>query len=406
MSASASANAAAALALRPARRVLYLQNTADLYGASRALLNLLGALDRDRFAPLVVLPSGGPLVGHLRALDIDPIIAPHLRVLWASVVRSWRVLPFGLGLLPSALALSRLARQQNVALVHSNTWTILSGALGAQLAGLPHVWHIREILRSMGGLKPALLAYTVRSARRLICISAAVAAQFAGRARPDRLRIIYDGLPLSARTDPAAAVALRQRYGLGANTHLVGLIGRLHPQKGQADLLRAYAQLAPHLRATTCLVIAGDPLPGSEVLADELAALAHELGIAEQVRFLGFLADVRPMLDALDILVLPATRPEGLGGVLLEAMAARVPIIATRAGGPVELIDDGVNGLLVPPQRPDELARALERLLDDPQQRRSMATAGRQLVERRFDAAGMAAQVMQLYEEILLKRET
>jgi len=395
MAASASANSA--------DRILYIQNTADLYGASRALLNLLGALDRDRFAPLVVLPGAGPLVAHLRALDIDPIIAPHLRVLWASVLRSWRVLPFGLGLLPSALALSRLARRHSVALVHSNTWTILSGALGAQLAGLPHVWHIREILRAMGGLKPALLAYTVRSAKRLICISAAVAAQFAGRARPDSLRIIYDGLPLdAARADPSAAAALRQRYGIGADTRLVGVIGRLHPQKGQADLLRACAQLDPRLRATTCLMIAGDPLPGAEALASELAALAHELGIADRVRFLGFLADVRPLLDALDILVLPATRPEGLGGVLLEAMAARVPVIATRAGGPVELIDDGVNGILVPPQRPDELARALERLLDDPNLRRSMATAGRQLVERRFDAAGMAAQVMQVYDEILL----
>jgi glycosyltransferase involved in cell wall biosynthesis len=403
MPASAPANAAAAsLARTSARRILYVQNTADLYGASRALLNLLGALDRDRFAPLVMLPSAGPLVAHLRALDIDPIIAPHLRVLWASTIRSWRVLPFGLGLLPSALALSRLARRHSVALIHSNTWTILSGALGAQLAGLPHIWHIREILRAMGGLKPALLAYTVRSARRLICISAAVAAQFAGRTPPDRLRIIYDGLPLdSAPADPTAAAALRQRHGIGADAHLIGVVGRLHPQKGQADLLRACAQLDPHLRARTCLLIAGDPLPGSEALASELAALAHALGIAERVRFLGFLNDVRPLLDALDILVLPATRPEGLGGVLLEAMAARVPIIGTRAGGPAELIDDGVNGLLVSPQRPDELARALELLINNPPLRRSMAAAGRRLVERRFDAAAMAAQVMQLYEDIL-----
>src|SRR5919206_4919331 len=137
-----------------ARHILYVQNAADLYGASRALLHLLGALDRDHFTPFVALPGDGPLAGHLRALGVEPIIAPHLRVLWSHLVRSWRVVPFGLGLLPSALAMRRLIARHGIELIHSNTWTILSGALGARLAGIPHVWHIREILRDMGGFKP------------------------------------------------------------------------------------------------------------------------------------------------------------------------------------------------------------------------------------------------------------
>src|SRR5689334_23059137 len=87
------------------RRVLYVQHTADLYGANRALLHLISAIDRQHYVPLAVLPMGGPIERELQALGVEPIIAPHIRVLWGYVARSWRMLPFGLSLLPAALAM-------------------------------------------------------------------------------------------------------------------------------------------------------------------------------------------------------------------------------------------------------------------------------------------------------------
>ena len=99
--------------------------------------------------------------------------------------------------------------------------------------------------------------------------------------------------------------------------------------------------------------------------------------------------------------MLPATRAEGLGGVLLEAMAARVPVLSTRAGGTAEVVDDEETGLLVPPQQPAALARALARLLGDPQLRRRLGAAGRRAVEQRFGADSMARQVERIYAELL-----
>src|SRR5829696_8797498 len=177
-------------------RILYVQLAPDLYGASRALLHLLAALDRTRYLPLVALPGPGPLVDQLRKLDIDPIITPHIRVLMGQVARSWRALPFGLSLIPAALGMQRVIQRSAADLVHSNTWTTLSGALGARLAGVPHVWHIREILPDFGGLKPALVRLSLRGAARLVCISDAVAAQFAGHAGAERVQVVYDGLAL------------------------------------------------------------------------------------------------------------------------------------------------------------------------------------------------------------------
>jgi glycosyltransferase involved in cell wall biosynthesis len=413
----------------PARphRVLYVQHAADMYGASRALLHLIGALDRERYTPLVTLPADGPLVDALRELGVETIFAPYLQTLWGHVVRSWRVVPFGLRMLPAALAARSLIRRYGIDLVHSNLWTVLTGAAGARLAGVPHVWHVREILPRMGGLKPALVELTLRSSRRVVCISQAVADQFAGHPGAWRVRVVYDGLPLGQGSGVRGqGLGVRGRetanrdWGTGERQHgnadwgptrpptpgevVVGVVGRLHPQKGQAELLRAYAALAPDLRAGCRLLFAGSTSPGHEAYAGRLAALARELGIAERVEFLGFVERARELAATFDILALPATRPEGLGGVLLEAMAAGVPVVATRTGGIVEVVEHGSTGLLVPPDDLDALSDALAQLIRDTARRRAMGAAGRHAVERRFSAARMASEIMELYQQVLAER--
>lgn len=384
------------------RRILYVQLAPDLYGSSRALLYLLSALDRARYTPLVALPAPGPLVDHLRKLDIDPIITPHIRVLMGQVTRSWRVLPFGLSLIPAAIGMRRVIQHNAANLVHSNTWTTLSGALGARLAGVPHVWHIREILPNFGGLKPALARLSLRGAARLLCISDAVAAQFAGHAGAERVQVVYDGLRLpGACLSASEREVVRHRYGVAPGEHLIGLVGRLHPQKGQDQFLHAVALLPAGLRANCHFLIIGGSQPGYEQFGVELEILARQLQIADRVHFLGFQAETQQIIAALDALVLPATRPEGLGGVLLEAMAVGVPVVATRLGGPVEIIEDHVSGLLIAPRQPEQLAHALTKLLSDSQLRHSIGVAGQMVVEQRFDATRTTAQIQQVYSELL-----
>jgi glycosyltransferase involved in cell wall biosynthesis len=384
-------------------RILYVQLAPDLYGASRALLHVLAALDRARYTPLVALPGPGPLVEQLRKLAIEPMITPHIRVLMGQVARSWRVLPFGLSLLPAALGMQRVIQHSAADLVHSNNWTMLSGALGARRAGVPHVWHIREILPSFGGLRPALVRASLRGAARLLCISEAVAAQFAGYAGAERVQVVYDGLPFpSVGLSASARAAVRRSYGIAPDERLIGLVGRLHPQKGQDEFLRACALLEPRLRATCHFLMIGGAQPGYEQFGSELAALARASGIADRVQFLGFQHETLPIIAAMDALVLPVTRPEGLGGVLLEAMAVGVPVIATRLGGPLEIIEDHVSGLLVEPRQPIQLAQALAELLDNPQLSHSLGYTGRRVVEQRFDVAHTTAQIEQVYAALLV----
>jgi glycosyltransferase involved in cell wall biosynthesis len=172
----------------------------------------------------------------------------------------------------------------------------------------------------------------------------------------------------------------------------VGSIGRLDSQKGYDVLLQSLADL-PDVGA----VIVGD---GPERLRLEI--LAAELGVAERVEFLGRRADARDFLTAFDVFVLPS-RFEGFPLVLLEAMLARLPVVATDVGSVTEAVRDGVTGLVVQPDDPRALAQAIRTLLDDPEKRRTLGEAGRR-VALEFSPARMARDFETLYREVLADR--
>jgi len=201
--------------------------------------------------------------------------------------------------------------------------------------------------------------------------------------RSDKVHVLYYGVPAddlySQRGDPQET---RHRFGIPADAFLIGLVGRLEESKGQALLLKAFAQVYQRFPQAH-LLLAGDPPPEHAGYDQELKSLAADLGVAERVHFIGFQADTAPIFAALDLCVL-ASKQEAFGVVLLEAMAQGVSIIATRAGGVPEVIQDGVNGLLVKPEDSAELAGAIERLISDAEGRRRLGKAGFRIVREKF----------------------
>lgn len=200
---------------------------------------------------------------------------------------------------------------------------------------------------------------------------------------PDKVHTLYYGIAadeLSARRgDPGET---RRKFGVPEDAFLIGLVGRLEESKGQAVLLKAFARICQKFPQAQ-LIFAGDPPPEREGYDQELKSLAAELGVAQRVHFIGFQAETAPVFAALDLCVL-ASKQEAFGLVLLEAMAQGKPIIATRAGGVPEVIQDGVNGLLVNPEDPAELAGAMERLMQDADLRERLGAEGFRIVRERF----------------------
>ena len=377
-------------------RILYVHNSADIYGASRSLLRLLRTLDRARFEPVVLIPAEGPLAVRLRALPVRVLIFPRLSVITREVLHSWRLPFFLLNIPTSVLALWRILRRERIDLVHTNTGVILSSGPAARLAGVPHFWHIRDSFREFSVFWRLYQGCIHFFSDRIIAVSEAIAAQFHDR---KNVVVLHNGFDLEEfNLEPGAGAAFREKYGLGA-APVIGCVGRikLH-RKGQEILLQAAALLKQRGVRAKYLIV-GAPYPGNEWHLEKLRACVRKAGLEADVVFTGELADARPAYAAMDIFVLPSAQPEPFGGVVMEAMGMRLPVVATAIGGSVEQVIEGETGCLVPPADPAALAEKLALLLGDPALRQRFGACGQRRIEERFTLKEMASAVSNLYRE-------
>ncbi|MBM3223808.1 MAG: glycosyltransferase family 4 protein, partial [Candidatus Tectomicrobia bacterium] len=206
---------------------------------------------------------------------------------------------------------------------------------------------------------------------------------------PQRVQTVYSGVDLQRFQAVPAAPPL---FPMG--TRVIGTVGHLAGQKGQRYLLEAFALLT-RTEPEIGLVIAGDG-----ALRGPLEAQAAALGITHQVCFTGFRRDILELTQSFDLFVF-ASYLEGLGTAILDAMALGKPVVATRAGGIPEAVQEGVTGLLVPPRDPSALAEALRYCLRHPVQARRFGEAGRARVERSFTVEQMVRGTLQVYATML-----
>ena len=231
-----------------------------------------------------------------------------------------------------------------------------------------------------------------------IAISAAMK-QFAlevEEAPADKVHVVLYGMEykwLSDQDIQAARQRLRAELNLSANAQALGMACRLVEQKGIPYALEALRRIrAAFPRAH--LVIAGDG-----ELADELRRLASRLGVADRVHWLGWRADAAELMAAFDVFLLPSLH-EGFGLVLLEAMARRAPIVASRVGAIPEIVIDGETGILVEPRNAEALAQAITRLLNDRALRKYMGLLGAARLEEHFSVERMVARTITVYEKV------
>lgn len=293
---------------------------------------------------------------------------------------------------PAARRLAGLLAREPYAILHFHTARAhaMAAFLGAA-SGVPRVVTRRMDYRLRGGW------YTRRlynhGVQAVIAISEGVRAMLiASGVEPARIHVVPSGVePDRFAPPPNARAAARARYGIADTAWLAVAVGALEERKGHGVLLDALAMLRdPRLR----VLCAGD---GS--LRDALPARAAALGLADRVRFLGPVGDVAALLAAADALVMPSHH-EGLGVAALEAMAAGLPIVASRVGGLPEAVVDGETGLLVPPGDAAALAAALARLAADSALAHVLGRAGRARVEARFSMRAMAEGTLAVYRAI------
>jgi len=298
----------------------------------------------------------------------------------------------------STAVVAEFARKHAVDLIHTNTLVTPEGGRAARSLGLPHVWHIRELVGPGNPYRlpyegAAFGRYMSKHCSRLIANSHICGKQIVGWVPDDMLAIVPNGIQLG-RFHPHTAPARPDRL-------VVAMVGNLTSQTKKHDLFVAAAALVDRELPIEWRFYGHDPSHGGTVTGDlyvdALHAQIRAAGLTDRFTFSGFTKDPAKLMSQVDLLVHPSDT-ESFGRILVEAMATNLPTIGVRAGGASEIIVDGVTGLLAEKDSPAELARCIERLARDPELRKKLGAAGRQRAIDLYSLEGCANGVLRVYE--------
>ncbi|ACC70263.1 glycosyltransferase family 4 protein [Paraburkholderia phymatum] len=366
-----------------ALRVLAIDQSGVLGGAELSLLEIVKAL---KARVQVLLFDDGPFHAALRregvAVDVlDPGATRDIRKQGGTPPLAKAVKGV------ASLVRATVARARQSDVIYANTQrAMVIGALAGRLARRPVVWHLRDIVspEHFGSKQLAIIKWCAKlGLAHVIANSAASARAFADLTQfgDKRIDVVFNGIssaPFNALRDVPQSV-LRTRLDLPQDAFLVGSFSRLAQWKGQHVLLEAMV-LNPHMHA----VLVGAPLFGEDAYEAMLHAFVAAHGLEARVHFLGFQDDVAACMCAVDVVAHTSITPEPFGRVIVEGMLAQRPVVASRAGGVTEIIDDGVNGVMCTPGDAHALADTLAELRSDQALRDRLVARGYQTAVRKF----------------------
>ena len=366
------------------KKILQLIDGLNIGGAEVLLVDLVRGSKDAGYDVSVGYSTYGPLERNLVVLGISCTRLPRLG----------RVDPILL------LRMCQLILREKPDIVHTHLFkSDLHGRLAARLCGVPvvistshnnDVWARRFPLGIFYG-------FTAKLTDKVIAVSNEVREyqiQYTGIS-PHKIIVIDNGVNVQRFANQEhAGLSLRHEFQISAGTPLIGIIGRLQPQKDHENFLKAAVQIRSKLPDARFLVVGDGPL------REELMAQAQTLGLGSSVIFCGIRQDIPAVLSAIDLLVI-SSKWEGLPVTLLEGMAARRPIVSTAVGGVPNVVADGQAALLVPPEDSLTLANACLKILQDPALAQSLAQAGYERVKNQFSLDAMIGKTLKLYEELL-----
>lgn len=379
----------------PKKIILYISHSPYLNGAEVCLLNLVRNLDRDKYEPVVVFPADGPLRQKCVELQVETYVTP---LEWWIRFRS----DYFLTAIPLAQRIEKLLRivdDLKPDIIHTNTSIVLEGALAARARGIPHVWHLHEILDGHPDLLSLLtLTETYKAigqlGQRVVAVSNSFSRHYLEEVPTSKRKVIYNGIetPVSSAE---AKDRIRQEFGFLPGELMALSVGSLSLYKDHGNLLRAAALVAQQPGNIKFLVAGG----GSPRTLEALEEQAEAAGLRDKVLFLGHRSDVPDLLAACDLFVLPSRREAFPLGVL-EAMALGKPVVATDCGGTREMIRDGYDGFIVPVGDPEALAGKILDLISVPGGITRFGQHARESFQSRFTVSQYVAHFESLYESV------
>ena len=365
--------------------ILYLSHWAHMYGSEHSLLELLSNLNRSQFNPIVVMPERTPMFDKLSKLDIEAVIVPLNKM----------AAPSPLPYLETLYRLYVTTKRYEARLIHANDDIANQYGLPvAKLMGIPIVTFTRVFLTPRG-FRRMFLSY----ADTLVANSHAVASTYLrDRSGSQRRYIIHNGIDLD-KFQPRE-YDFRKVWNISQETFLIAVIGRITPSKGQDVFIKALQKVVNEVSDCRAVLVGDTEIEGDQWYLDKLHRMVEEFSLKQNVTFAGYVDDIRPLLGAVDLVVLPSLW-EPFGRVLIEAMAMEKPVVATRAGGTAEVVDDGITGFLVAPKDDLALAEAMLKIIRNRELAGRLGQQGRRRAECLFSIQENVRQIEHVYLELL-----
>lgn len=361
--------------------VLHLSSTSGPGGAEMIVRRLAASLDRSRFRSIVCLFRPDWLYDSCQEAGLP-----------AHVIKMTGALDFNW-----ARNFARLIRQEEIAVIHTHEFTANAyGSLMGRVLGVPVVATVHGKNYYSDELKRRMAYRYVSRSANMIAVSEDLKRFLVERVGivPSRVRVIYNGVDVASVPQADRVDNAWRELELAHWDHVIGTVGSLYPVKGHIHLIRALPAILKDFPKTLLL------LAGRDDLDRELKAEVARLKLEQHVRFLGMRNDVPVLLSTMDVFVLPSLS-EGLSMALLEAMAASLPVVATRVGGNPEVVVEGETGLLIPPEDPAAIGDAVGKMLRNRSAALEMGRRGRRHVEERFSFKKVVESYQQCYEKAL-----
>jgi len=391
-------------------KILYLDASRGMYGASRVLLTLLEGIDRHKYSPYVLLANDLTseeirFPGELKRINI-----PYGEEELAVLRRSKYLNPRGIiwickALMQSVPKLVNFIKRNDIQIVHSNTCTILTGIIASSFTGTPHVCTVHEVLRWEGLiLSPFIFLFS----RYVTAVSEASANSLRRYfpSKESKLIVIKNGIDPSAfrNIDLQKVSALKEEWRIGPDEYLVGMIGRIGGWKGE-NLFVEMAKIIVKEMDNVKFAIVGGVFDGRNYYYDNLRNKIKKEGLENKILVTGLRTDIPIVLSNFDVFVLPSIKPESFPTVILEAMAAAKPVVATNHGGPKEMVHDSKSGFLVDYLSPHEMADRVMLLLNDETLRFRLGIYGLELVKSKYSHKKYVERYEILYQKMLASNE-
>ena len=381
---------------QPAKRVLLLHSSNDMYGASRIVLQVIDILIQAKYEVYVILPYKGVLNKIIADKGASCSIY-NLGVFRKKYMNLKGLYNRFLKIKKAKNHISNYIDKHHIDLLYTSTSVIISGALAAKKCGIPSISHIHEIPTANKPYEIFIGLFVRYYSTQVIVVSNSVAKHWQPYLKKNQLLTVYNGIifPLTKASD-------NTKRKIGQNITVTS-IARLIPIKGHKYFIEVAKELFK-LNNQYQFLIVGDTFPGYESYEEELKTLVIENDLHQKIHFLGYRTDVEAILAKSDLFFHPSIAPDPLPTVLFEAIKMKVPLVATELGGAVEILDNGNCGLLVPLNNAKKVADLINDYIKDEKLKISNIEKAIEYTNQHFSPTQFKKNILDIFKIILTSK--